>query len=768
MKLLSRILSLFSAVFWCTASAAAPAALQIGQHQSYSRIVISNLKHEKWSHEQNDESHTIRFGAYASGFDLAGILAKKNHDRIRNISTDNSSITFELNCDCTVDSFPVATEIFAIEIKDPDTLKFATQNHEEMKYVETSNRLSFGKQENVANSTLVRFPVRNSVSFPKSYQNAPVNDNINASKIRPRKTTGATIVATPSQQPQMVNQDINLLQKRLAAEFGLATTRGLLTREKMSKKENSSLNPSFTPNSLEELFRTELKKEGLSVDKTGNTSLKQGETGLRTKSEKCISNNRFQISSWADDRPFTQQIGTANAVLYNPLGEIDIAKAANLARLYIYFGFGAEARQLLEMNSEIAQKWPELVEISYLLEGRSLKQEYSFSRPTHCKEQNAIWSALANSVNSSFIAEDEHEILSELSALPIHLRRLLAPRISNIFLKSGNKDAALAAMNTLKRAKYPLNNSSNFQEAVISIDNNEIETAIEQFSKVESNSELAAEAFLETVKLKLSSGLEIDDATLNLLDSYAAEYEETDLGLKFQILGSHAIAAVGQYEKALARISTFPSDSQTNPLLIVYGIIVEEATDVSFLENAFDRVQKQELSQNTILSLKFAERLSDLGFPQESQKFLSAIDDAEASDKKLLLQAKNLVALEQYADAEFLLENSDGPNFYQIKEKIFEHLGKTELASEYHNRMLAEVQNTTNPDGRAPVTEQGEEISSRINDISVLTETNVAAIDVETPKMLARVSEMLDESQDSRTQLKQLISDPEIFPTPTN
>lgn len=57
----------------------------------------------------------------------------------------------------------------------------------------------------------------------------------------------------------------------------------------------------------------------------------------------CITNAELGFDTWADSRPFPQQVASARAELFHEFDKVDPGRVLDLAGIYAFHGFGSEA-----------------------------------------------------------------------------------------------------------------------------------------------------------------------------------------------------------------------------------------------------------------------------------------------------------------------------------------------------------------------------------------------------------------------------------------
>ena len=70
----------------------------------------------------------------------------------------------------------------------------------------------------------------------------------------------------------------------------------------------------------------------------------------------CISSARLGFDTWTDARPFDEQIADLRSGLFQEFDRVDTDQAFKLAKLYAYFGFGAEAVSTLALVKDHSEE----------------------------------------------------------------------------------------------------------------------------------------------------------------------------------------------------------------------------------------------------------------------------------------------------------------------------------------------------------------------------------------------------------------------------
>lgn len=99
------------------------------------------------------------------------------------------------------------------------------------------------------------------------------------------------------------------------------------------------------------------------LDHIAVTSAVDRETGLMagpdTASNQqmhCLPDRAVAIQNWGDDSPFADQVSALRSALVREFDDVDQDSVFALARSYLYFGFGAEARAMLKFLPQAGRR----------------------------------------------------------------------------------------------------------------------------------------------------------------------------------------------------------------------------------------------------------------------------------------------------------------------------------------------------------------------------------------------------------------------------
>jgi hypothetical protein len=748
----SRWLFFVGFVFLQTSSAfSKPAIVQSGEHGNFSRLAITGNNLGSWQIRELPTYVEIKFPTFQGEFDLTKVFSRIDKNRLRKITVVNSALRLELACECKVSVFNAGSNLIGVDITDPITstpTSKALQNYESPHL--GASQLSFGNKVVSEPPNLrvhnTHLPFQNGAKPASAFSKfAPGLDQLDNS---------ISFNDEKGQVTEKTNLLLENLQSELLGGFSRAATRGILELETNQRdviKHASENSPSANN------FQKTNSDRNYSIATSTNRKTTALPQHLNPETP-CETGHQFHITDWSDGRPFSQQIGDASVDLYNTLGQLDIAAAVRLAQIYLFFGFGAEAQKIINIDVGIHKKRPELSAISRILENKDT--DGFFLDNIDCKPSMLFWAALSDVKKNQKLIEKASEILRQLNSLPIHLRQILAPKISAYFLNAQEQKHAIAALQSLKRTEYTIPEDVYLKSAAISYEQDKPADVLKDISEIQSNSEASAAALVLETRVKLDSGQRIGDNTRKLIQAYTPEFRGTNLGLDLERALIMSFSKSGDFSEALKIAGNFTGPDKPTILRAIHNDLVELSSDQNFAQSSFSEVIFDTIIPDSNLAMKFANRLHSLGFHNQAAKFLTAGTEITSSKNRSLLEAKIAIAQDRIEPAEAILQELQGPEVKLLQAQIQSKKGNFDKAKKLFKE-LGHVDQTINAwlseDWEAAFEDQ----DGPMKELAQLTQSQI--IPTNNPDgMLGRATELLDESRLSRDMLTSIISQPLI------
>ena len=724
--------------------------IRTGEHEGFTRIVIPLSINAEWTVEHTDRTVMLRVASLNDGFDLRGAFKPISRERILDITNHPSGLDIQLGCDCRVSAFMDQGRFVVLDIVSPG-ITLPT------KFVSLSSDAG---------------AVEARVAGP---QRPPSTTRKNtASRQSPRLPSLSRTPLSDAEQASLDN-----LQRHLAQAVGSAATRGLLSpasgvRRPQVDLGDLALPSASVPEPLEPVIILDPKTNmriTSSMDMVGSA---QGLDAVQSVSGlTCPIDEDLDIAAWADDRPFQVQASELYRFLYGEFDQLDPSIALRLAKLYVHFGFGAEAQQVLALDSDLANENRILTDIAAIMENDVADAQSPLGSLLDCKTDAALWAVLSRAALDTSRSIDPQAALRALDRLPVHLRLFLAPSLSRRFLAHGDADAASAALRSLERLPGPLPSSAKLAQAKIAINQGRIESGTRALTDViKDNAEQSPEALIALVETQLAENRPLDPETARLIEAYAKELKASDLGRAMRRAHVLVLATSGQFDRAFDAMAEFDADTDSTAaidlrLLLMRELIIN-APDVTFLEHLFDQLPPD--IDRLAIRDKFAlvQRMVDLGFAEQAQEILAGVPARPVREERQMLAAR--IALELSQPMRALAELGD----FSTQQANFMRARAKQMTGVYRDAADLYMQEGKQEEAARVAWIGLESDHQTLRDDLLFGPTlDLARVDVEVSQridgMLTRTEALLAESEAARRTLSTLLQAPDLqLPTPAD
>ncbi|WP_299728769.1 hypothetical protein [uncultured Tateyamaria sp.] len=623
-----------------------------GAHEDFARLVLNVPQRMTWSIEQDERGALLALDGHDDGFDTSSVFDRIRRTFISDVSSDGSSIRIDFACECSATVFNEGSSMIVVDVAEASTPQ--------------STDLAIRPPLDFVGTRPLRFDGHQSETPINRQQTVrPFPNGI--SERRSNTQVRALEDLLPVEQNSIPNAArLEQTRNKIARQIGSAATRGILSPvgpeiDLLAAPAKPQIDtgifdssatfepdPSLARGTNTNLRITSSSDVQSSVDQESFASLANGLS--------CIEPKRVAIQNWATDMDPSVQIADLRSQLYGEFDQLNQKIAVELAKTYLHFGFGAEARQTLFLHEDVFTQHPELVIMADILEyGHSRDSDY-LSGYMECDSEIALWAILATESIRPTVSVNANAALRAVSALPMHLRIFLAPKLSRRLLAYGDSSSAAAALRSLERTGQPLNPNANLAKADLELAQKDVEQAQERLAEVvTSNTEQSAEALIKFVDSHLAEDAEIDENVATLVEAYALEMRDDPIETDLRRTHVLALGKSGQFTKAfdaLSRIRARNSESGEDVLRSsVLDLLARNADDVEFLEHTFVQIGVDPETLTPQARLQLADRLTQLGFAKQAETVLNAGQGYKNSGKVALLKAEISMALNRPYEA---------------------------------------------------------------------------------------------------------------------
>ena len=750
----SRILVVLFASLWCSLASSESIPVSSGEHGDFSRLVFEGSGIRGWVYDQAENDYTIRFPNHRDGFKTQTVYKYIKNDRVKSFTTQNSNFRFQVGCECVVDVFEIGKTVLVVDIKEikDNPTKSNTEFMEIPTLPQSSQPLQFGAR--LSNPRLEEFTPASNVS--RILQEVDPIQLTSQSKpsVARLPISGQALNDQPSAAQR---ENLQVIQEQLIQEIGSASSRGLLSpdlvfRQPSINRKNPQVDVSIFNSSHIQQNETETQNRQIRITSSADNLFPENPMdGIMSSGQKCINLDRVDINAWSDNRPFEQQLGDRRSAIFGEFDQIDESNSIALVRLYIHFGFGAEAKNTLNLIEGGFKKWPELFEIAQILEYGSAEDGRVLQKYSECDSVAALWAVMSSRTLSEGKIVNTQAVLRALDSLPAHLRKLLSPDLSMRLLKYGDRPSAQTAMRNLDRLGIQLDGRALLASAEIEISKGESDVAEKMLTDVvNSNSEFSARALIGLIKSEMDTGRTIDIATASLVEAYATELNGSPIGDELKRIHILALAKSGQFDKAFDAVKKLSALQNVQALKSnLFEILSTEAKDANFLKIVFAQIPSLVEMEDKDNVFEVAKRLQKLGFSETSERILIDANVGVNTPEQKKLRAEIALNLGRPAAASAFLIDLEGHDVIKLMAQAKEK--KSEWTSAYN--LYSQVDDFEAAQNNAWLAEEWQSLTDpSISDFGQLLPVSNRTLDQSegTAGMMARSQGLLAESLQSR------------------
>jgi hypothetical protein len=347
---------------------------------------------------------------------------------------------------------------------------------------------------------------------------------------------------------------------------------------------------------------------------------------LGASGEACLPPEDFDLAAWAPSGDFGAEIGARSLALTDARDRLDPEGVEALARAYLAFGFGQEARATLSLDGRRSRGRDLLLLLAALVDGDAASPD-ALSGQAGCAGPQALWRALARGTLEGTTEAERAAVEVALRALPAPLGDALSVRVAALFADLGEP---LTAGDLLDPEAPPTPEAVVVAAAVAGATEGP-EARLEVLERAADDPRQAAAALADLVDLAVAEGRALPEATLADLAARRFELRGTAEGALLRRAEARALAHASRFDEALALVAEgegdFSGGERDLLLAEILGGAAERLPDAPFAELALDRLPTR-LSPAAVAPV--AARLEAMGFPEEAARLRPASPAAPA------------------------------------------------------------------------------------------------------------------------------------------
>lgn len=349
---------------------------------------------------------------------------------------------------------------------------------------------------------------------------------------------------------------------------------------------------------------------------------------LTAQGDACLQNETINFANWGDARPASEQLTEARSHLLGEFDRPDAAAVGKLARLYLFFGMGAEARQTLTAFAVTPDDAQIISDLGLIVDDRPVAANSPLHAMRDCEGAVAIWAFLAAPDAAAVKHSDQNAIVRAFSGLPGQIRYALAQRASDRLIEIGEADAAKSVRNAVARTREKEDRVVGLIDARLDLNRGMANTAEAKLDHLANgNDTLSTDATVMALQSRLARGEVIDSKQIETVTALAFEHHDSPDSAEFSHLAIMAQASGGDFARAFDSYVRWKADDlktddgQTARQL--FGMLASKATDQEFLKTYFaSQALIADAGGDIDMRQKLAGRLAELGFGEEVRHVL--------------------------------------------------------------------------------------------------------------------------------------------------
>ena len=531
-------------------------AIRGGEHGSFSRIVLTIEPTTEWSLETRAGGATISFPGKSLDFTTTGTFDKLPKTRIQSVrtvaGTSGTAVEVEINCDCRVSTAFVGARYLALDVADrhaappvsaaPEpTLESAPEDPATRAAREAA---AVASAENVLLRQIARAASQGLIELSG-----------------PEEPPAARSEAGPETEPE------HRAAERAAPAVPEAQRPKAAPRPEPSKTKTSPVSvaaPRMTkPETLRDLFDHDQVEATTVFDRDRRRA--EGLAKNEPPAPDCLPDAVFDVAQWSNGQSLFTQAPALERRLIGEFDAPDPEAVADLARLYIRFGFGIEAEGLLR---EFDAPFPEraaLLDLARAVEGRPVAPDGPLALTGACPGAHGLWLAIGGAAPAYHDAAGFALVQEAFEALPTDMRALVGARLMTRLLDADRPAEARLIHDTAIRPGVAASDEMRLAEArLTAAEGHPMDAARAMNGLATENSAVSVEALARLARLALDADLPAPGNLVTDLRAAALENRHTAREPELRGLLAEELAREADLDLAVDEIRAARADLPRN------------------------------------------------------------------------------------------------------------------------------------------------------------------------------------------------------------
>ena len=574
-------------LLWCvlpSLAQAAPVVVKSGEHDGFTRLVMDFGKPVDWTVGRSLDGYVLHLSGAIATYDLTEAFALIGKGRLAALwaDPDSGDLRLGIACACYAMPFEFRPGIIVMDLKDGPAPKGSS--------FELSVDGSIPPALAARNVATIRpRPRPDTVAVGYDWLQT------RAYRSKPPKDDEARLEAIPDPVLEPLRESL-LWQMSKGAAAGIVDMTSLPKAESPSQSDHAAA------------VATRLDDETAA-------NLSTSSDKVAAQGQPCITNDALDIASWGSDLPIADQLAGRMDGLVGEFDRPEPDAVAKAVRLNLFLGFGAEARQLLEVFPVAAQDRAIWSSLAHLLDD-DRDERPVFAGLAACDTSAALWAVLSEEDLPKGDLVNAPAVLLAFSGLPLHLRKQLAPRLTDRFLAMHDQNSASAVRDAVLRAKGQEGGNMALVQANIKLDQHDAKAAEAALAPVLADPGSAApEVLIGYIEARAAQDLPVKPELVPALAGFIRETPEGSGRQRMRRALTLAQAASGDFDAAF-------SGNVADQSPDLWRLLAKLGADAAVLTHAIRPEGAFVETVDDATSQLLAARLLDLGFPRPAAGWL--------------------------------------------------------------------------------------------------------------------------------------------------
>ncbi len=536
--------------------------IRTGEHPDFTRVVLTVEPRTEWALETAPGRATLFFPRRQIDFGTEGVFARIPRTRITGIASEvtpsGTRVEVDVNCDCRISASFVGARFLALDVTDrtapvaaasslappdappeasaepPETPDAAiARRAREADAVASAEQVLLEQLSHAADQGLVAVDPGTALPTPTSGPD-PLPEVAALPEPEPEPAPEPVPVEPPAARPQ--------------------------PRPALALPEPAD------PTSLAELALIQ-QIEAITVFDRDSAALRAVKPP-RPVPETCVPDDRLAVGDWTNGRPLHAQTPEILGRIMGEFDRPDPRAVRDLARLYIRFGFGAEARNLLDAFDVAFEDRELLADLARTVEGRPVSTDGPLAGDVPCDGAHGLWLALGGTAPVYQDPENFATVQEAFAAMPADLRGLLAPQLVTRLLEAGHPaEARLVEVTAARPGTAPSADLRLAEAQLLAAEGYLLEATTALTVLAESSAHNALDALAVLARLAIDNNFRLPDRLLTDLRGAVQQQRGSDRepllrGLLVETLARRGDLAAAVAEVRIAR-TRLPDEATT-------------------------------------------------------------------------------------------------------------------------------------------------------------------------------------------------------------